>query len=105
MKTQRPILISVIQYISELESGTLSVPDLVARLPDLHVDGIELRRESWANYAKELPAVREVACKSARLSFHRISSKQRILSIFSPSGIIARVVAQSERDLASWKFA
>ena len=58
MKTTRPVIISVIQYINELESGTLKVPDLVAKLPDLNVDGIELRRESWANYEKELPAVR-----------------------------------------------
>ncbi|MBA3870681.1 MAG: sugar phosphate isomerase/epimerase [Anaerolineae bacterium] len=59
MKTTRPILISVIQYINELESGALRVPDLVSRLPDLNVDGIELRRESWPDYANELAGVRD----------------------------------------------
>ncbi len=59
MTTQRPIFISVIQYQPELEAGTLTPLQLVDMLDSLGVDGIELRRELWPNYASELPAVRE----------------------------------------------
>ncbi len=59
MKSKRPVLICVVQYQAELTAGTLSILDLVDKLDGLGVDGIELRRELWANYANELPAVRD----------------------------------------------
>jgi len=58
MKTKRPVLMCVIQYQDELKAGTLSVMDLVDKLDHLGVDGIELRRELWADYANELSAVK-----------------------------------------------
>lgn len=58
MNTNRAILISVVQYQAELESGKLTVSQLIDKLDKLGVDGIELRREVWPHYATELPAVR-----------------------------------------------
>jgi len=59
MNTQRPILISVIQYQAELAAGTVTPLQLADRLDGLGVDGIELRRELWPDYASELAAVRD----------------------------------------------
>lgn len=59
MKTKRPILMCVVQYQEELKAGTLSIADLVDKLDDLGVDGIELRRELWPHYADELATVRD----------------------------------------------
>ena len=59
MKTKRPILMCVVQYAEELKSGTLTVSDLIGKLDSFAVDGIELRRELWANYANEVAAVRQ----------------------------------------------
>ncbi len=67
METKRPILICVVQYADELKAGTLSVSDLVDKIDKLGVDGIELRRELWANYANELPAVSEQIKASGKL--------------------------------------
>ncbi len=64
MKTQRPILMCVVQYQDELKAGTLSILDLVGKLDDLGVDGIELRRELWPHYGDELAAVRDADCGS-----------------------------------------
>lgn len=59
MNTQRPIVISVIQYQAELAAGTVTPLQLVDMLDGLGVDGIELRRELWPEYASELPEVYE----------------------------------------------
>jgi sugar phosphate isomerase/epimerase len=59
MSIQRPILISVVQYLPQLESGTLSILDLIDRASQFGVDGVELRREAWPAYKTELPAVRK----------------------------------------------
>jgi hydroxypyruvate isomerase len=56
--SQRPIIISVIQYMSQVESGEMSTLDLVNKASELGVDGVELRREPWPAYKTELPDVR-----------------------------------------------
>jgi sugar phosphate isomerase/epimerase len=59
MANERPILISVIQYLPQLESGSLKISELVNKARDFGVDGVELRREAWPAYKTELPAVRK----------------------------------------------
>jgi sugar phosphate isomerase/epimerase len=59
MSTERPILISVIQYLPQLESGALKISEFVNKGHELGVDGIELRREAWPAYKTELPAIRK----------------------------------------------
>lgn len=59
MNSNRPVIISVVQYQQQLADGTFSIFDLIDKLEALGADGIELRREMWANYATELPAVRD----------------------------------------------
>ena len=58
MNAHRPIIISVVQYMQPLESGSMTILDLVNKAAQLGVDGVELRREPWPAYASELPAVR-----------------------------------------------
>lgn len=55
----RPIVVSVVQYQDELKSGQMTVFDLLDKLEPLGADGVELRREVWANYQRELAAVRD----------------------------------------------
>ncbi len=59
MSSKRPILISVIQYLPQLESGALKISEFVNKGHEFGVDGIELRREAWPAYKTELPAVRK----------------------------------------------
>lgn len=59
MKSNRAVLMSVMQYKTELESGSLTISKLLDKVDKLGVDGVELRRELWPHYAKELPAIRE----------------------------------------------
>ena len=58
MSANRPILISVVQYSEALEAGSMTIADLVDKARAFGVDGVELRRELWANYAQELPSIR-----------------------------------------------
>ncbi len=67
MKTKRPVLMCVVQYQDELKEGTLSILDLVGKLDDLGVDGIELRRELWPHYADELTTVRDAIAAADKL--------------------------------------
>ncbi|MCC6455554.1 MAG: sugar phosphate isomerase/epimerase [Caldilineaceae bacterium] len=59
MTPERPILISVVQYQSQLESGTMSIADMVKKAHEFGVDGVELRRELWPAYKSELATVRK----------------------------------------------
>jgi sugar phosphate isomerase/epimerase len=59
MSKDRPILISVVQYLPLLEAGTMSIADFVQKAVNSGVDGVELRREAWPAYATELPAIRQ----------------------------------------------
>jgi sugar phosphate isomerase/epimerase len=59
MSKHRPILISVVQYLPQLESGDLSIAEFVNKAREFGVDGIELRREAWPAYHTELPAIRK----------------------------------------------
>ena len=55
----RPIVMSIVQYLKQIESGSLSVPELVEIAAKLGVDGLELRREAWgAKMKEELSGVR-----------------------------------------------
>lgn len=58
MSSQRPIIISIVQYQAHLESGKMTAIDLVNKAATLGVDGVELRREPWAGHASEVSAVR-----------------------------------------------
>lgn len=55
----RPILISVAQYIDELEQGDVTIFDLIDLAKTLEVAGIELRREMWPDHAVQIPMARE----------------------------------------------
>jgi sugar phosphate isomerase/epimerase len=59
MPSTRPIIISILQYQDEIAAGTLSVFDLIDKLDRFGVAGIELRREAWKDYKRELGTVRE----------------------------------------------
>lgn len=56
----RPILISVAQYIDEIEAGDVTIFDLIDLAKALDdVAGLELRREMWPNQAEEVAAAKE----------------------------------------------
>ena len=59
LNANRPVIISILQYQDEIESGTLSVSDLIDKVVLLGVDGIELRREPWKHYQAEVKTVRD----------------------------------------------
>jgi sugar phosphate isomerase/epimerase len=59
MSSERPILISVVQYLPQLESGAMTISQLVDKAHEFGVDGVELRREAWPAYQSELPAIRK----------------------------------------------
>ena len=59
MSHERPILISVIQYLPQLESGALKISEYINKAREFGVDGVELRREAWPAYQSELPAIRQ----------------------------------------------
>ncbi len=54
----RPLLISVAQYEDELKSGDSTVFDVIETAHRLGADGVELRRETWANWQDELGQAR-----------------------------------------------
>jgi sugar phosphate isomerase/epimerase len=61
-KEDRPVIASIVQYQPAIESGSMTVMELVEKAAELGVDGIELRREAWeangADMHAELPAVK-----------------------------------------------
>jgi sugar phosphate isomerase/epimerase len=59
MNQQRPILISVMQYLPQFEAGKLTISEFVNKAHAFGVDGVELRREVWPAYQSELPAIRK----------------------------------------------
>lgn len=59
MRAERPILISVVQYQTALADGSMAAAGVVDKARQLGVDGVELRRELWPAYVRELPAVRQ----------------------------------------------
>ncbi len=58
MTGERPVLISVVQYQPQLESGAFSIMDVIDKAVAHGVDGVELRREVWPAYRTEVPAAR-----------------------------------------------
>lgn len=71
----RPIVISVVQYQDELKSGQMSVFALLEKIEPLGADGVELRREVWANYQNELAAVRDyIASKNLLVTYATFST-------------------------------
>ena len=58
MTGERPVLISVVQYQPQLESGAFNIPEVVDKAVEHGVDGVELRREVWPAYKTEVPTVR-----------------------------------------------
>lgn len=59
--SQRPILISVMQFEDHLKDGTLTVFDVIETASRLGADGVELRRETWPSWQDELAAARAKA--------------------------------------------
>ena len=60
MSTQRPIVMSIVQYTDAIESKKMTVMELVEKAGELGVDGVELRRELWGEHMQqELPAVKQ----------------------------------------------
>lgn len=58
MAMQRPVLISVMQYEDALKSGACTVFDVIETAHRVGAAGVELRRETWANWQTELEAAR-----------------------------------------------
>lgn len=58
MIAHRPLLISVMQFEDDLISGRRTVFDVIALARRIGVDGVELRRETWANLEAEVDAAR-----------------------------------------------
>ncbi len=59
---ERPIIASIVQYTDAIETGEMTVMQLLQKAADLGLDGIELRRELWGEKMKvELPVVRDRA--------------------------------------------
>src|SRR5712692_9687109 len=58
MATFRPILISTVQYDSELRAKSVSQVDAIAIAQRLGADGAELRAAYWHDKERELPAAR-----------------------------------------------
>ena len=56
--SNRPILISVAQFMNELEAGTISIMGIIETAHRLGADGVELRREVWPKQHEELQMVR-----------------------------------------------
>jgi sugar phosphate isomerase/epimerase len=56
--SNRPVLVSVAQYMDELESGAMTVFDVIDAAHRLGADGVELRREVWANCEAEIQTAR-----------------------------------------------
>ncbi|HCK10299.1 sugar phosphate isomerase/epimerase [bacterium] len=58
----RPVVASIVQYQTAIEAGTMSVTELVEKVAELGVDGVELRREAWEEcgtlMSEELEAVK-----------------------------------------------
>src|SRR6266508_3146837 len=59
MPAQRPLLISVVQYEEELQRGAISVFDVINIAHRLGAEGVELRRELWPNWQRELAQARQ----------------------------------------------
>ncbi|MEZ4656859.1 MAG: hypothetical protein R2911_04750 [Caldilineaceae bacterium] len=57
--TNRPLLISVMQYEDCLKSGAATVFDVIETAHRLGADGVELRRETWPHWQSELSAARD----------------------------------------------
>lgn len=57
--SRRPVLISVMQYEDELNSGALAVGDVIAAAAQLGADGLEIRPQYWRDKERELPAARD----------------------------------------------
>jgi sugar phosphate isomerase/epimerase len=55
---ERPVLISVVQYQTQLETGAMTIMDVIGKAVAHGVDGVELRREVWPAYRTEVPAAR-----------------------------------------------
>ena len=87
INTKRPVLISVIQYQEELKAGTLTVLDLIDKLQGLGVDGIELRRELWPDYAHQLLAVKERIAAVGKLVTYATFS-----TLFSPDAVAHKLL-------------
>jgi sugar phosphate isomerase/epimerase len=58
MTANRPILISVAQFMDELNAGSLTIFDVIEAASRLGADGVELRREVWPKHNEELAAAR-----------------------------------------------
>ena len=57
-QAKRPVLISVVQYLDALETGQVTIFDVIETARRLGGDGVELRREVWPNQDAELAAAR-----------------------------------------------
>ena len=61
IRSDRPVYLSVSQYMGELQAGSMLVADVIEKACILGVDGVELRRELWPDYERELTAMRQLA--------------------------------------------
>lgn len=64
---RRPILISVMQYEDELDAGTMTVGDVIAKAIDAGVEGVEIRPQYWRERERELPAARDLLARHGLL--------------------------------------
>ncbi|MCL4835937.1 MAG: sugar phosphate isomerase/epimerase [Caldilineaceae bacterium] len=59
MTTNRPVLVSVMQFEDALKSGTTTVFDVMDVAAATGADGVELRRELWSGWESQLAAAKE----------------------------------------------
>ncbi len=58
IENRRPILLSVVQYETELQNGAMTPADVIEKAVALGLDGIELRPGPWASDANQIAELR-----------------------------------------------
>ena len=67
MASERPVLISVVQYQEGIAAGTTGFTDLFDTAHRLGADGVELRPQFWQDKERELPTARDRAARHGLL--------------------------------------
>jgi sugar phosphate isomerase/epimerase len=58
-ESRRPVLVSVMQFEDELNSGAITIGDVITATARLGADGLEIRPQYWREKDRELPAARD----------------------------------------------
>ncbi len=96
MATERPVLISVIQYQEGIAAGTTGITDLFDAAHRLGADGVELRPQFWKDKSRELPAARDRAAQHGLLVTYATMGR-----LFDADPATLRQDINDARDLGS----